>query len=221
MKLKIDCKRLGITIGIVLLTALVVGGTVWYLMNKEMATLDKTNTEEILLLDDKTKSLERRIDDLSITNGLVDFNPKTNWNIYSLIGFGLQYEVPKNLEPQFSQGEDGFGITFVYEPYVRGGDGGVWGLEVYSDKSADDFKKEMITNNAERALTNKKFSEEGIKIDGANATKYTLAYNDGGPEVTIVFEKDGHLVVVSGSPKPDFSLKSFEQFYNSFEVVSE
>jgi hypothetical protein len=48
MKEKINPKRLGITIGIVLLTALVVGGAVWYVKDKEIKELNQTNSLEKL-----------------------------------------------------------------------------------------------------------------------------------------------------------------------------
>jgi hypothetical protein len=118
----LNWQRLAITIGIVLVTAAAVGGTVWYLMDQNAQNIADSNAKSI-------SEIQKQVDELKsskVTNTVADSNSKT----YSNSKFGISFSYPKawtlssdNADgPSFTvNGTDKFAITIMKDlPGGRG-----------------------------------------------------------------------------------------------------
>jgi hypothetical protein len=97
-KPKFNWQRLLITIGIVLVTAGVVGGTTWYLLDKSAKDIKTANDKSI-------SELQKQIDELKASKNSsttsTETTPSTTSNILKVTELGLQFTLPTTLSDAY------------------------------------------------------------------------------------------------------------------------
>jgi hypothetical protein len=89
----LNWQRLAVTVGIVLVTAAVVGGTVWYLMDQNAQSIADSNKKS-------TSVLEKQVSELkgsSTTTAAPTTDQTAGWKNYTDSTFGFTFKYPANL----------------------------------------------------------------------------------------------------------------------------
>lgn len=97
-KIKIDWKRVLITAGLVIFSALVVGGTTWYVMDKGAKDTKEANDREVVELQkkiDKMQGIEESEVDSVAKTGDELLGIDSNFNRYINYDLGFQIDIPR------------------------------------------------------------------------------------------------------------------------------
>jgi len=122
-KEKLNVQRLLITLGIVLLAALVVGGTTWYVMDKSAKEVQAANEKSVA-------ELQKQIDELntSKTKETADLNtatanPTASWVEYKNDTYGFSAKYPTGYFASAKEGTTenvAFYVNFIADKYKDG-----------------------------------------------------------------------------------------------------
>lgn len=171
MKEKINFKRLGIAIGIVFLTALVVGGTTWYVMNEQ-------NEQDKEALQTQIDVLTAESNDTENTDAF-GYNPENDpikdWQTYTNKQYNFSFKYPQELVATECAGKIGIEETPLVTMLSKN--------KLTCNSLAGDIQVELIKGGGvpepdESTITNK----IETTIDGEDATRYY--YKSEGPKYT-------------------------------------
>ncbi len=205
-KQKIDWQRLAITVGIVLVTAAAVGGTVWYLMDQNAKSIDDSNTKSIV-------SLQKQVDELKASKPsktapeTKETDTTSDWKTYTNSETGISFKYPSNytLTDKTSSwiGSDANQFPwhsrsdFAKAVFMLDGEGNN-DIQVKIVESTD---MDKVLNSMGGTSPNKTVAKYGA-FSGYIATQYGQGYESSDIMYTLVGSK--YSVAVS-APNPSYS----------------
>jgi len=200
---KVNWKRLGITIAIVLFTALIISGTTWYILNEQVKE-DKIASEKTI------RKLQMQLDELTrMTVGEED--NLSAWKTYENEKYGFSFKYPsdfllKSIDYQDCEDLKKNNIDCEYKEYDKG---------IYlSIIKNDTDKTEYIMVNTEKDLNLEAW------IDKLESNMGKQPYEGGEIEPKITSKEslkiaglDGYKITVEGRPYTD---QVYAFYYNGY-----
>jgi len=161
-KEKFNWSRFGITVGLVLLAAFVVGGTTWYIMDQNAKDIKSSNDKSISALQSQIDTLNKKIADSSntTTDSTTDSANSTtsvtaNWKIYTNTSFDFTAKYPTDYffseatPVEISAAGDLFFVNFYNNAYKT------------SPDTTSPLKVEVFTNTGDDLKTWIAFNYKG------------------------------------------------------------